>query len=730
MKYLLISSCCASFGTRSRMKRRRRAVMLAIVMTAALTRGGSAAEESFEGWNLEPGVSRAHLVMVARVASVSRLTIVEGAKTDVALREYRFQPIRVLKGLFHRDQLSMTAADLGCPADEGTYAPPLKEGEFRLLILAQQPGRFLGCVSAAPGATSFGERVPLLTGADDPLVSVIETLIEVDDARSRRRRATLLIDRLEKVDGLAAVPLLSSLRLRADWAATDERILASLTRSARNRSIAVRGAALGVLQDVLASQITFRDPGGLERTAEALRDVLESDADESDETVTSVRLAALDSLGRLLAMKVNIAWAREWLIEQLTQSKTYAERAAASTALSRINHPQSVAALRTALEKAPLDENPSTESTYISALERLDAAATERILQSRLDRSIRAGLPLAAEIESIGRMRCQSCLPLLLIAAEQSNVQPLDRYRLAWALGRLGDDRAVPVLTRMLRENNYELKEIALAALENLDSQTSARDLRPLLRTEPDLTFKLRIAHMLARHDFNDGYDLATEHLADLSHTAEATLILATLNDKRTFKDLSALLAARPDRRLQAAALAGLAATGDATARRRIREILTDDRNPLAADAAEAAGLAGDPDLLLPLAALVQSRNKQIAMSSLVAVRRFLMGVRHSTRGPAGVDIEAPDAIPQKIELPEKTRDAIATAVATVAGDVYIDLDVRRQAFAVAKLLHGERLAKLAADLADQTELEGTSLSAEAQAEMRNQRGLTDRRSN
>src|SRR5438132_13455888 len=89
--------------------------------------------EGFEDWHLEPGVSQAHLVMVARVASISRLTVVEGAKTDVAIREYRFQPIRRLKGIFQRDQLSMTGADLGCPPADAALACQLKEGEFRRL---------------------------------------------------------------------------------------------------------------------------------------------------------------------------------------------------------------------------------------------------------------------------------------------------------------------------------------------------------------------------------------------------------------------------------------------------------------------------------------------------------------------------------------------------------------------------------------------------------------------
>src|SRR5947208_11744373 len=133
-------------------------VSAAAVVAVALTCPRASAQDGFEGWHLEPGVGEAHLVMVARVASVSQVTVVEGAKTDTALREYRFQPIRRLKGIFQRDQLSMTGADLALPAGEAASPPVLKEGEYRLLILVQQAGNTYGCVSAAPGATTFAER--------------------------------------------------------------------------------------------------------------------------------------------------------------------------------------------------------------------------------------------------------------------------------------------------------------------------------------------------------------------------------------------------------------------------------------------------------------------------------------------------------------------------------------------------------------------------------------------
>jgi hypothetical protein len=225
----------------------------------------------------------------------------------------------------------------------------------------------------------------------------------------------------------------------------------------------------------------------------------------------------------------------------------------------------------------------------------------------------------------------------------------------------------------------------------------------------------LRIARLLARHQFSDGYALATEHLADVAQTAGAVLVLAALDDPRTSKDLSAIITARPDRHWHAAALAGLAAVGDGAARKQLLEILADDRHPLAADAAEAAGLSADARLWRPLATLARSRNKQIALASLTAVRRFIAGVRLSPRGLAATDLADAESPLPAVEVPAETRATLTEAAASLVADTYVDADVRREAFAVARLLRGERYAQLLSDLADQAELEGTPLLTEIQ---------------
>ncbi|MES1213160.1 MAG: HEAT repeat domain-containing protein, partial [Singulisphaera sp.] len=462
-----------------------------------------AADSEFEDWDLEPSLNQAHLVMVARVASVGKVTVVEGAKTDVAVREFRFQPIRRLKGIFQRDQLAMTNVDIGCPAEDAEDGCPLKQGEFRLLILVQQQGlQVMGCVAASPGATTFGQRVPLLSGADDPLVAAVETLIRVADTRSRRERATLLVDRLETTTGLALVPLLNSLHLRADWAGTDARTFPLLAKLTHDQPRAVQSAALELLRDVLASHEAPDGGNNWQGLPEALQISLVPGlgCNINHATKTDDRLAAIEALGYLLGRQVDVPWAKEWLISQLTSATTQAERAAAATALAQLRSPEATAGVSRALAMLPLDEPSAREAIYARALEKLDAREAATVLTDRLNASLIARESAEAEIAPLGRMRVTASLQYLLYAAQLPDLPRSDRYHLAMALGQLHDDTAVPVLIKGLQSTDHRLKEISLAALETIDSPLAAREVRPLLKTEPVLPHKLRIARLVARH--------------------------------------------------------------------------------------------------------------------------------------------------------------------------------------------------------------------------------------
>ena len=274
---------------------------------------------------------------------------------------------------------------------------------------------------------------------------------------------------------------------------------------------------------------------------------------------------------------------------------------------------------------------------------------------------------LEAEIEPLGRMRSKACLPLLLAAAGQPTVSPGDRYRIAWALGRLGDDRAVPVLTGWLRGRRLPSSR-----------RSRWRRWKPSIRSwRPAKCGRCSRRRPTCRSSCASPACSRGTNWPTATRWPPSTWPTPGTRRRRRWswrrsttrgpsKDLSAIVAARPDRRWHAAALTGLAATGDATARRQLLEILADDRNPLAADAAEAAGLAGDADLLRPLAALVQSRNQQIALASLVALRRYFTGVRTSPRGLAAVDENDDDRDDGKVDDRNSDNRKLRPAVADV----------------------------------------------------------------
>ncbi len=282
--------------------------------------------------------------------------------------------------------------------------------------------------------------MPLVTGPDDALVGAVETLIEVADSRSRRR-AELLSKRLANTRDLAAVPLLTSFRLRHDWAIADS-VYAPRKPSPGNgpapslieflindRQPAVQSAALALLRDMLANRITPDDAQGRKSLGTALGKIVASDLAN-----TRVRLTALEALGHLLALDADIEGVRELLIGQLSGAATYVERTAAARALSRIKHPEAIAALQEALMGLPLDESPEREAVYARAAVRLDAAGAERVLLARLERSINARQSLQSEIEPLGRMRSKESLPLLLAAAVQLDLAAVDRQCIARAL--------------------------------------------------------------------------------------------------------------------------------------------------------------------------------------------------------------------------------------------------------------------------------------------------------
>ena len=90
-----------------------RLLMLLGYLTILQSQYVFAREEWFRGLDLEQGVSQASLVLVARVAEVTETKLTLGGKVEQSLRQFKFQPLQVLKGVFSREVLLLNSNDLG-----------------------------------------------------------------------------------------------------------------------------------------------------------------------------------------------------------------------------------------------------------------------------------------------------------------------------------------------------------------------------------------------------------------------------------------------------------------------------------------------------------------------------------------------------------------------------------------------------------------------------------------
>jgi hypothetical protein len=187
-----------------------------VALTCILGPSGSRAKEWFGDWRMEDRVASSQLILVARVSNVSSMTIVHGGKASTTIREFRFQPVRRLKGVFGRDELAMTSSDLGIPVGDGSVPPPLQQGDQCRLLLARTQQGF-SCVSGQSGIVR--QQVPRLSSLEDPIIAMTEALVKVTEMPSRQARVTHLSESLKSISGPAAIPLLEGLRRRAIWAA-------------------------------------------------------------------------------------------------------------------------------------------------------------------------------------------------------------------------------------------------------------------------------------------------------------------------------------------------------------------------------------------------------------------------------------------------------------------------------------------------------------------------------
>ncbi len=645
---------------------------------------GSLAHEWCRGWTLESRVAQSQLILVARVSSVSALNVVRGAKVNTALREYRFQPVRVLKGVFARDELSMTHSDLGLPAPDPASPPAFQQGQYLLLLLARnarRPSSF-SCVSAANWAPTR-QALPELTGPQDPIVSMTESLIAVTQTRSRRSRADLTLEQVKKLSGPAVVPLLSSLSERAFWAAqvTSAETLVDLMQ---HESRAIRSAATTVVHRIMEMGIDD-DKETVEKFASALRNLL-----QSDEVDTTTRTSALRALGYSGETGRSHDWVGDLLVGHLREGRTNAERLAAASALADLDDDRHRHAAIESIDRLPLDEPSKRERSFLGEVVRFADTHAGPALLRRIQQKLVAGHPALTEITLLGQLKYVEAVPALLEAGidEVHN----DEQALAIAFEALRDERAVSQLVKWLQHVNFNVRWAAFGALSAIDSGEAIAAIRLRMKSEHDLRLKLRMASALGRHGIIDGYPFAIEHVADPGITQYAAEALAAIGDPRAGKQLHEILEQSNDAQWNAAALHALAVMGDASVKPRLVEILDDRRHSLLAAAITASRELGDKEMIAALVPLISSRNFTVASSSIDAIR--VLGVAENDGAPA-------------------TNDAMndaATELLKLLDDPYVDIRLRIAALDTLDSIEDKRLSDTVRKLADRPELENTAL--------------------
>ena len=177
--------------------------------------------------------------MAARVEQVEEIKISSGGKGETSLLQFQFTPVRVLKGVFSRDTLTLNSADLGIWNFKSNER--MQRGEFRLLIL----GRTGEGYAVAQPAPSLDQSIPPLRDGDDELLATVKTLLEVNESTDREKSVTRMLSALHGSEGPAAVPLNGSVGVETSSRALQKSRAALASSSSAETSSRCQAAKSG-----------------------------------------------------------------------------------------------------------------------------------------------------------------------------------------------------------------------------------------------------------------------------------------------------------------------------------------------------------------------------------------------------------------------------------------------------------------------------------------------------
>lgn len=629
-----------------------------------------ARDEWFRALDLEAAAHQSNLLLVAEVIEIGQSVTVSGGKMETTTRQYKFKPVRVLKGVFARTELVMTSADLGLSESDSSA---IERGRLHLLFLGRSRSGYASCYHGG----SLDRSLPSLANAQDPLVATVLTLLEVANHHDRVARVSLLADHLGKIRGPAAVPLLLAMQRRTLIAAQMPSALPAVARHLEDPLSAVRATAATTLASLLHADY-LQQPAVRDAALAALLAALSrEDAD------ATARVALLSALGPVGPRALQHAGT----LPQLQKpNRTIAAEAARIESIGQLGVAAQRAALQTLFAQLPWDAQDAIPLALGAALTKLDAPTAAALFLTRARGKLSAGFGMEWELHLLGSLPAAQSVPVLL------ELFPLatragERQVYAEACRRIclqtPDARLVPSLSTLLNPRQSETRWPASEALILINQPAAARALQPHLRDEADLNRKLRFAAFLGRHGLRDGYPYAVEHLSEPQLLEDAVTALAAIGDLKVLPELTAIWKNSNDREWKTAALRALAAMGQKEIAPQLLEIVQDLRNPLAAPALIGLSDLGEAKALPAVRKALASRNAALAVAGGRAATKLLVPADHPP-----------------------TRDDLQSLLA----DPEADADARMGALEALLKLNDARLDATLGGIARDARLEGGSL--------------------
>jgi HEAT repeat protein len=562
-------------------------------------------DEWFRGLDLEPALGEASLVMVARVADVSETRILVGGKAETTLRQFKFAPAQVLKGVFSRESLSLTSEDLGI--NNYPDSPPIESGQLRLLML----GRSYQGYTALGISPSLDQAIPPLSGVNDTLIQTCKVLLEVHAAPDRSRMVALLLEGLRAEKGPAAIPLLVSLERRSLLAAQTPGVMAGVLLHLSDGSPSVREQAAKAVGSLLDADY-LDQPVLRYGAANALMESL-SRTDQHFEP----RVAMFEALGAVGPDLLNRESTQELL--EPDPPATFVEEGARLRALGDLQVPGQVAAVLSVLHQLPLDAPTSIQYGAEWALAKLDPAAAMKEIMARARNKSSSGLLVVTEIKAAGDLPPTYAVPALL-QLSRLPIGHAEREAFVDACDNVAeksrDDRLVAPLAHMLEPSEPDVRWVAVDALLKVDTEDAAKALRPQLGPEADLFRKLQIAELLGRHGIRDGYPYAIEHMSEPRLREQAISALVAIRQPGAIARLREVLVTSNDVEWNTAAVRALGRLGAHDLAPEFLEMARDSRSPLAPSAVVALGDLHDSAALAIVRTGLNSRSREMLTAS------------------------------------------------------------------------------------------------------------------